>query len=198
MAWVGLVLLQGAFSSHADAITLSSYSISGPSKLVQNGPHGKYTAHFEGTGAGSIVGSSVRWAVYELDGVFDDTLIGESNLINVSDDSHGNWSLNVDFELWCQGAGACYVTGSSGADDEASGTPGAGQVSILLEGPFGGDINDMQKGKISIQCVSAVPEPSQYALLLAGLAVVGFASRRTLLATAGRGPQRRLTVSAPV
>lgn len=178
IVFAGITLAGSVFSLNANAITLSTYSISGPSQLVQNGPHGQYTAHFEGTDAGTVLGTNVRWAVYELDGAFDDTLVAESNLVNVSDDSHGKWTLDVNFELWCQGTGACYVTGSSGADDEASGTPGAGHVSVLLEGFFGGNINDPSTGAINIECISAVPEPSQYALMFAGLGVVGFVKRR--------------------
>lgn len=92
------------------------------------------------------------------------------------DDSSGKWSLDVTFELWCQGTGACYVTGSGGQDDQKSGTFGAGMISVLLEGPRGVDVYDMSY-ILPITCVP-VPEPEAYALAFSGLALVGGLARR--------------------
>jgi len=163
-----------ATASQAD-ITVTSLLITGPTTLVQDGPKGTYTATFSGTGAGRVLGTNVRWSVYEVDEYFDDLLIGESNSINVSDDASGVWTLSVTFELWCQGQGACYVTGKDGQDDEASGTWGAGNIGVHLETWSGSNIKNASEYLYGITCV---PEPETAGLAIAGLGVAGLSLRR--------------------
>lgn len=70
-------------------------------------------------------------------------------------------------------------------------------LSLTLSG-YGGDVSTLTdaaasySGSISVQTVAAVPEPETYALLLAGLAVIGAMKRRTLR---HRGPGRVVSSS---
>ncbi len=67
---------------------------------------------------------------------------------------------------------------ASGTYSYSTGLLSAGSYSLAFEGKWNGPINDNWVNSIPSVSIAAVPEPETYAMLLAGLGVIGVIAKR--------------------
>ena len=159
----GIIVTDGALGTLSSAnvvdwqLTLNSPNLAGgPTTFFQmSNPSGNNPFY-------PISGSAVSASATDL--FFDFGSASQSYLVFYSQNSAAtsdNW--------WCLVSGGFNCIG----EPNPSETIGYGATSNVAETEFRG-----QAGNVSIASVSAVPEPETYAMMLAGLGLLGFAARR--------------------
>ncbi|MDT8999653.1 FxDxF family PEP-CTERM protein [Paucibacter sp. APW11] len=137
----------------------------------------------------SLANQTVNFSTSKLSGLFHDTfdfsfasLAGASaGAVNGLHFQFGNTAPNVDFSK-------VSLNGVLGTVDN---TGTGGLISVFFAGPVAGNLGNAPAYKLEVWgsattgaqyggslSVSMVPEPETYAMLLAGLGVVGFVARR--------------------
>jgi hypothetical protein len=148
---------------------------------------GTITATFEGSDAGydSQLALVVTSASYSSAFIFPN----HSTAVGTTFD-FGSFSAGaaLDFQLYVVNTGYTWHTGpgSGNADGIAHANviynfPSAGKTFVGFEDLYGGGDFDYNDHMFSFTNVSAIPEPETYAMLLAGLGLLGFAARRRKL-----------------
>jgi hypothetical protein len=122
------ILALASMPSAAQAIIVTSCSLTGPTSLNADGTMGTYTVCVKGSGTGSL-----NFAVYSED-IVDDQLQNETSItIALVDlDEDGNFDECFNFNLWCNEDG--YVTGSAGSSENKPAV-----AYVLIEHLFGTD-----------------------------------------------------------
>ena len=112
------------------------------------------------------------------------TLTGASYLTTGAVDSSAIGGQDIDFNsiMIMQGATTIATFANSGTDAQehytlAQTLVAAGSYSLVISGIQSADAASYA-GNLAVVAVSLVPEPETYALMLAGLGVVGFVARR--------------------
>jgi len=178
----GFILgLAGAIAALAPA---SSQAALGDSLFATGG---EIVATFEGTDAGynSELALVVSSASYNSGLIFlnHGTAVGTTF-------SFGTFAAGaaLDFQLYVLDTGITWHTGpgSGNVDGLAHANViynwnGAGRTFVGFEDLYGGGDQDYNDHMFSFTNVAAIPEPETYAMLLAGLGLLGFASRRRKL-----------------
>ena len=157
----GFIVTNGALGTLSNAnlvdwqLTLSSPNLqAGPTSFIQ-------MSNPLGTAIG-IFGSAVSATATDL--YFD---FGSGNNNYLVFYSQNNAATSTDF--WCLVAGPISCLGEA--------TPGE-SIGFNAQNSFAEYEFRGQAGNVSIASVTAVPEPETYAMMLAGLRLLGFAARR--------------------
>lgn len=132
-------------------------------------------------------GYSANFGNPGVNSTFDDALT-----FSIPSDASGNGTINVvglsdstfsftKFTLW-EGSTDTTFSGATGSNTSSlnfSGGAAPGQYRLNVAGTRGGSVGSYA-GNIVIRpaVVSAIPEPETYAMLLAGLGLLGYSARR--------------------
>jgi len=148
---------------------------------------GTITATFEGSDAGfdSNLALVVTSAGYNSGWIFPNHATAVGATFEFGTFAAGT---SLDFQLFVFGNGQTWHTGpgSGNADGLAHANViynwnGTGSTFVGFEDLYGGGDLDYNDHMFSFTNVAAIPEPETYAMLLAGLGLLGFAARRRKL-----------------
>lgn len=166
----GFIVTNGALGTLSDAnlvdwqLTVSAPNLQGgPNSFIQMSNPGN---NFLGVSISGTAVSATASDLYFNFGVGNDSFLVFYSLNNAA----------TAISYWCLTAGPISCNGET-PPSENIGFDANGQSNAASE--FRG-----QAGNVSIASVSAVPEPETYAMMLAGLGLLGFAARRRKQAAA--------------
>ncbi len=153
----------GATGANAGILSMSSW---------EGNTNAGYSANFGNPGVGSTFDDALAFSIPS-----DASGNGVVNVIGLSDSS-----INfTKFTLWENSTNTTFsgATGGNTSSLNFSGGAAPGQYSLNVAGTRGGSVG-AYAGNIVIRptAVSAIPEPETYAMMLAGLGLLGYSARR--------------------
>ena len=160
---VAIVFSLGATAAHAGILSMSSWG---------GNTSSGYAANFGNPGVGSTFDDALAFRIPS-----DASGNGIVNVIGLSDSTFSF----TKFTLWENSTDTTFsgATGSNTSSLNFSGGAAPGQYRLNVAGIQGGSVG-AYAGNIVIRptVVSAIPEPETYAMLLAGLGLLGYSARR--------------------